>query len=151
MPQLSFNSPLGAMTVSEDAGHIVAVDWGWGRDSEETPLLREARAQIDAYFDKTLFSFDLPVSPHGTEFQQSVWGQIRRIAYGETASYGVLAAALQTGPRAIGGACGRNPIPLIIPCHRVLASGGRLGGYSGLEGLATKRQLLTLEGVFARA
>lgn len=146
MPQLSFNSPLGAITLSEDDGHIVSVDWGWGRDNEETPLLREARAQIEAYFDKTLFSFDLPLAPYGTTFQKSVWQQIQRIGYGETASYGVIAQALQTGPRAIGGACGRNPIPLIIPCHRVLASQGRIGGYSGLEGIEIKRTLLALEG-----
>jgi len=146
MPQLSFNTPLGPVTVSEDDDHVVSVDWGWARDNDETPLLREARAQIDAYFDKALFSFDLPLAPPGTAFQQRVWHEIRRVGYGATASYGGIAHALNTGPRAVGGACGRNPIPLIIPCHRVLASHGRIGGYSGLDGIDTKRSLLALEG-----
>jgi len=150
MAQLSFNTPLGSLTVSEDAGYIVALDWGWGRDNHETPLLREARAQVNAYFDKTLFVFDLPINPDGTAYQKRVWEEIRRIPYGTTASYGGIAQALTSGPRAVGGACGRNPIPLIVPCHRILASQGRIGGYSAIDGLDTKRALLALEGIAVR-
>ncbi len=150
MSQLSFNTPLGSLTVSEADGYIVALDWGWGRDNSETPLLREARAQVNAYFDKTLFVFDLPVKPFGTPFQKRVWEEIRRVPYGSTASYGGIAHVISSGPRAIGGACGRNPLPLVIPCHRILASQGRIGGYSAMDGLDTKRALLALEGIAVR-
>jgi methylated-DNA-[protein]-cysteine S-methyltransferase len=144
MPQLSLHSPLGDMTVSEEEGVIVALDWGWGRDQRETALLRETRRQLYAYFDRELTTFDLPLAPHGTAFQQRVWEALRAIPYGETRSYGDLAVSLGSAPRAVGQANAANPIPIIIPCHRVVASNG-LGGYSGGEGIATKRALLDLE------
>lgn len=144
--QLSFNSPLGALTVTEVDGVIVALDWGWGMESQETPLLAEARRQLDAYFDRELKAFDLPLDPHGTVFQRKVWDALCTIPWGEVRSYGELAHMVGSAPRAIGGACGRNPIPIIIPCHRVLATGGGIGGYSGLDGVETKVRLLRLEG-----
>ncbi len=82
----------------------------------------------------------------GTAFQQKVWQALGDIAHGSTKSYGELAKDLGTAPRALGGACGRNPIPIIIPCHRVLAGDRKLGGYSGLDGIETKLFLLKLEG-----
>lgn len=146
MPQLSLHSPLGALTLTEEDGAIVALDWGFGRDQEETPLLLRAREQLDAYFDGARRAFDLPLRPAGTAFQRRVWQALARIPYGTVASYGDLARRLGTAPRALGAACGRNPIPIVIPCHRVVASDGRLCGYSGLDGVAAKGYLLSLEG-----
>jgi methylated-DNA-[protein]-cysteine S-methyltransferase len=146
MPQLSMHTPLGDLTVSEENGAIVSLDWGWSPMQTETPLLLEARAQLDRYFDGDPLTFDLPLDEGGTNHQRRVWAEIRRVPYGLTASYGEVAYQIGSGPRAVGMACGRNPIPFITPCHRILASGGGLGGYSGADGLATKRALLRLEG-----
>ena len=146
MPQLSFHTPLGDLTLSEEDGAIVALDWGRGRDQEETPLLRRARDQIQDYFDGTRTSFDLPLAPHGTAFQRKVWDALCAIPAGETRTYRDIAEAVGCrAARAIGQANGANPIPILIPCHRVVAADGSLGGYSGGEGAVTKRYLLDLE------
>jgi methylated-DNA-[protein]-cysteine S-methyltransferase len=145
MPQLSFLTPLGALTLSEEEGAIVALDWGRGRDQEETPLLVAAREQLQDYFDGRRTEFDLPLAPFGTAYQKRVWAALRAIPPGETRSYAELAAGLGSVARAVGQANGSNPIPIIIPCHRVVGAGGALGGYSGGEGAATKRYLLDLE------
>ena len=144
---ITVKSPLGPLTVFERSGKIIALDYGRaGRDSP-TPLLRAAAQQLEAYFSGALKVFDLPLAPAGTTFQQSVWKGMLRIPYGRTCSYADMARELDSGPRAIGGACARNPLPVIIPCHRVLASGQRIGGYGSPGGLETKRFLLQLEGV----
>ena len=145
MPQLSLLTNLGDLTISEDDGAIVALDWGRGRDQEETPLLRRARDQLQAYFDGKRLSFDLPLAPHGSDFQKRVWAALCAIPPGETRSYADIARAIGSAPRAVGGANGANPVPIIIPCHRVVAADGSLGGYSGGDGPATKRFLLDLE------
>lgn len=147
MPQLSLHSPIGDLTLSEEDGHLVSLDWGWGCLQEPTPLLEAAKAQLEAYFDGTLRVFDLPLAPHGSAFQRRVWDAMLAIPYGEVRRYSELAAALGSAPRAVGTACGRNPLPIIIPCHRVVARSGGLGGYSGMDGIETKRSLLALEGV----
>ena len=144
VPQLSLHTPIGDLTVSEEDGAIVALDWGWGRDQTETALLVEARAQLHAYFDQELFSFDLPLAPHGTPYRLRVWQALRGIRYGETRSYAAIARIAGGSARSVGQASGANPIPILIPCHRVLGSGG-IGGYSGGDGLHTKRALLALE------
>jgi methylated-DNA-[protein]-cysteine S-methyltransferase len=148
-PQLSYNSPVGDLTVSEDDGAIVALDFGRGMTQTPTPLLDEAVKQLAAYFEGSLTRFDLPLAPHGTAFRRKVWDLMRAIPYGSTRSYADLARDLDSAPRAIGGACGANPNPVNIPSHRVFAAGGRLGGYSGGEGAATKVALLRLEGALA--
>ncbi len=145
MPQFSCLTPIGEVTFSEEDGAIVALDWGRGRDQDRTPLLREAVTQLQDYFDEKRAGFDLPLAPYGSAFQCRVWDALRAIPPGETRSYGDLAIALGTSARAIGQANGANPIPILIPCHRVVAAAGRLGGYSGGEGPATKRLLLDLE------
>lgn len=150
MPALAINTPIGPLTVFEEDGAIVAVDWGWPPESEETPLLLKARDQLEAYFEGKLKQFDLPLAPHGTPFQLKVWQALSAIPFGQVKTYGELAAELGTAPRALGGACGRNPLPVIVPCHRVLASNRSLGGYSGMDGVETKRLLLTLEGVLPK-
>lgn len=146
MSQLSIHSPVGDLSISQDGDTIVALDWGWGRDQTPTPLLKDAVRQLNAYFDGKLNSFDLPLALFGTDFQRRVWRHMSKIPYGRTLTYGALAAKLKSGARPVGMACGRNPIPIIIPCHRVIAMSG-LGGYSGAGGLDTKVALLTLEGV----
>lgn len=152
MAQLSLHSPIGDLTVSEDSGRIVALDWGWGRDQTPTPLLQMALARLHAYFDGELADpgADLPLAPAGTAYRQRVWAALRRIPPGATRSYGQIAAEVGGSARAVGQANATNPIPVLIPCHRVVGSSrqaGRLelGGYSGLGGLDTKRWLLELE------
>jgi methylated-DNA-[protein]-cysteine S-methyltransferase len=149
MSQISLNSPIGPLTIFEHDGAIVAIEWGWPPETDEppSPLLERARDQLEEYFDGKRHAFDLKLAPHGTAFQQKVWQALATIPFGRARSYGDLARELGTAPRALGGACGRNPIPIIIPCHRVLAGDKKLGGYSGMDGIDTKRFLLKLEGV----
>ena len=144
MPQLSLHTPAGDLTISEAAGQIVALDWGWGRDQTPTRLLLEARDQLFAYFDGELSAFDLSLAPAGTPFQQRVWQGLRHIPFGQTRTYAQIATEIGSVPRAVGQASAANPIPIFIPCHRVLAATG-IGGYSGGDGLPTKRLLLNLE------
>lgn len=117
-------------------------------DFHETPLLREARAQLDAYFAGRLKEFSLPLAPEGTLFQQNVWKQLLRIPYGETRAYAEIAtwAGNPKACRAVGMANNRNPLPIFIPCHRVVGTNGALTGYAG--GLDIKLKLLQLEGIW---
>jgi methylated-DNA-[protein]-cysteine S-methyltransferase len=112
--------------------------------STEAPF-REAIAQLEAYFAGELRRFDLPLAPEGTPFQREVWSALTAIPYGETVSYGELARRLgrPAASRAVGAANGQNPIPIVIPCHRVIGADGSLTGFGG--GLAIKRRLLDLE------
>jgi methylated-DNA-[protein]-cysteine S-methyltransferase len=156
---LTLPSPLGSLTVFATSQAIVKLDWG-GRGAKpadiDTPpeaqaLLDEAAKQLAAYFTDGKAGFDLPLDPAGTEFQHAVWDFMRAIPAGRTRSYGEAATAVGTGTvdsRAVGSACGANPIPVIIPCHRILAAGGDAGGYSGKGGLETKRWLLRHEGAY---
>lgn len=159
MTQLSMHSPVGDLTLSQDDGAIVAIDWGWAPMQSATGLLTEAKDQLDAYFDGALTVFDLPLRPAGTAFQRAVYDVMTSIAYGKTMTYAEVAQKVGSVARAVGGVCGSNPIPIVIPCHRVVAAPGRtsgrtpghrgagtLGGYSGHGGVDTKRALLRLEG-----
>ncbi|WP_286829347.1 MULTISPECIES: methylated-DNA--[protein]-cysteine S-methyltransferase [Kordiimonas] len=146
MSQLSMHTPVIDITITEFDGAIVSLDWGWSPFQEPTPLLVEAKRQLDTYFDGELTRFDLPLCPMGTKHQEQVWKAMREIPYGETRTYGDLASEIGSAAQAVGTACGRNPIPILIPCHRIVASAGKLGGYSGDGGLYTKRALLVLEG-----
>jgi methylated-DNA-[protein]-cysteine S-methyltransferase len=145
MATLSIPSPVGQLTIEEVDERIVAIRWGESPGGNGSPLLAEAARQLAAYFDGKRQEFDLPLAPAGTAFEGRVWTAMQAIPYGETRTYGDLAHTTDSGPRAVGRACGRNPIPIVIPCHRVLSRGG-LGGYSGDGGLATKERLLALEG-----
>ncbi len=144
MPQLSMHSPLGSLTLSEEDERIVALDWGWGRDQSGTEILRAGIRQLNEYFDGARVAFDLPLHPHGSLFKRRVWNALLTIPFGETRTYGEIASMAETSPRAIGQANRLNPIPVLIPCHRVVGRAGR-GGYSGAEGLASKCFLLELE------
>jgi methylated-DNA-[protein]-cysteine S-methyltransferase len=148
VPLLSLHTPVGDLSVAEADGAIVSVEWGWGRDQDETALLRSAREQLHAYFDTALTAFDLPLAPVGSPYRQSVWRALLGIPYGATRTYLDIAREAGGSPRSVGGANGANPIPIIIPCHRVVATNGP-GGYSGGDGLATKHALLRLEGLLA--
>jgi methylated-DNA-[protein]-cysteine S-methyltransferase len=135
-------SPRSSMRVAADrsAGRSV------GERADDDPLLTEAVQQLEAYFARELKEFDLPLAPDGTPFQQRVWEELRRIGYGETATYGELAARLgmhRGAARAVGAANGRNPIGIVIPCHRVVGTNGSLSGYAG--GVERKQLLLRLE------
>jgi methylated-DNA-[protein]-cysteine S-methyltransferase len=144
VPQLSLHTPIGDVTLAEEDGAIVALDWGWGRDQCHSSLLDRAGEQLHAYFDGELKQFDLPLAPAGTPYRRAVWDALCDIPYGETRSYQDIAARAGGSARSVGQANGRNPIPLIIPCHRVVAA-THIGGYSGGDGLPTKRWLLALE------
>lgn len=144
---LSVHTPLGDITLFDNAHDtLVALDWGWSPQQSPSALLLEAKKQIHAYFDGVLTNFNLPLAPQGTDFQKRVWHALSKIPYGETKSYGAIAAALDSGARAVGTACGKNPLPIIIPCHRVLPSSGALGAYSAGDGPETKHALLAIEG-----
>jgi methylated-DNA-[protein]-cysteine S-methyltransferase len=149
MAQISLNSPVGAITVFAFEDQIVALDWGFVDETESTAVLEEAKKQLAAYFAGTLDRFDLPLAPDGTDFQKTVWQAMCDIPMGRTATYKELAetAGSPKAFQSVGTACGLNPIPIIIPCHRVLASNNKPGGYSGQGGLETKRALLKIEGV----
>jgi methylated-DNA-[protein]-cysteine S-methyltransferase len=140
------STPLGPITLFEEERALIAIESGRAPDAESTALLREAKRQLDAYFDGELQVFDLPLAPRGSDFQISVWQELRRIPYGALKTYGEIAKLLGTASRAVGGACARNPLPIVVPCHRVVGTGDRLTGYSGGGGLDTKRALLRLEG-----
>ena len=157
MPELSVSTPLGWLTIREEAGAIVQLGWRLTARPQETHLLARARAWLEGYFSGNTKRFSLPLRPAGTAFEQRVWAALSGIPYGETRTYGEIAAATGTlagsggrsprwgiGARAVGQAVGKNPIPIIIPCHRVLAARG-IGGFSAPGGVATKRALLALE------
>ncbi len=145
------DSPVGRLALEADGETLTGVRWASAGERAANvrppPVLEEARRQLERYFTRKLKAFDLPLAGRGTDFQKSVWKMMREIPYGETATYGGMAMALGSGPRAVGTACGRNPIPIIVPCHRVMGSGRSEGGFSGGQGLPTKRKLLALEGV----
>ncbi len=145
MAALSMHSPAGDLTLFEEDGAIVALEWGWGSLQDPSSLLRKAKDALDAYFDgESALPGDLPLNPVGTTYHRKVWAALRTIPHGQTRSYTEIAAIAGGSPRSVGGANAANPIPILIPCHRVLATSG-LGGYSGGEGLQTKRFLLALE------
>ena len=143
----SVNTPVGPLTLVERDAAIVAVHWGKAKQEDETPLLAAAKAQLDGYFFCGLKTFELTLAPSGTEFDKQVWRAMLEIPYGRTKTYGEIATALGGNARDVGGACGRNPIPIFIPCHRVVGANGAMIGYSGGAGVESKVALLALEGV----
>lgn len=150
------DSPIGRLFIAaSDVGiraiefpenrHPVKRDGDWREGTH--PLLDTARTQLDEYFALKRKRFDLPLAPRGTEFQLQVWNALREIPFGQTRSYAQQATTIgkPTATRAVGAANGRNPIPIIVPCHRVIGASGALTGFGG--GIETKRFLLRLEGI----
>lgn len=143
------DTPIGAILVAGDDNAIVEIQFAgaepkpeWIRDDA---ALAGAASQLGAYFAGELCAFDLPLAPRGTNFQQSVWRALRAIPYGETTTYAKIAERIgkPRAVRAVGAANGANPIPIVIPCHRVIGSSGSMTGFGG--GIDVKRQLLALE------
>lgn len=143
----TIETPIGPLTLQADEAAVTAIRFGAVGAQDASPLLDAAEAQLREYFAGARRTFDLPLAPHGTAFQQRVWMVLRAIPYGETRTYGELAAAIGSpnASRAVGMANHRNPIPIVIPCHRVIGANGTLTGYAG--GLEVKRKLLALEGI----
>jgi methylated-DNA-[protein]-cysteine S-methyltransferase len=143
---LTFDSPLGPVTVTEADGRLATVTIAATAGAQRaTPLLRAAREQLIEYFTGSRTTFDLPLAPPVSPFQAQLRAAMLAIPYGETRSYGDLAEAIQSVARAVGQGCGDNPIPIVVPCHRVLAAGGGIGGFSARGGVTTKRWLLAHE------
>jgi methylated-DNA-[protein]-cysteine S-methyltransferase len=150
------DSPVGELRIVARDGAVNAIEFSpfrppadgrpIGQRADDDPLLAEVVRQLRAYFARDLKEVELPLAPVGSDFQQRVWAQLRLIGYGETASYGEIAGRLgmtNAASRAVGLANGRNPIPIVIPCHRVIGANGTLTGYAG--GLERKQTLLGLE------
>ena len=147
---ISFDSPIGAITIEATKENITSLTMGQSKAAfGSSKILGEAKRQLGAYFAGQLTKFDLPVQLEGTEFQKAVWKQIAKVGFGKTTSYAEIAEKLgkPLASRAVGGAVGANPVPLVVGCHRVLGASGRITGYSGGEGLPTKRLLLELESI----
>jgi methylated-DNA-[protein]-cysteine S-methyltransferase len=149
MPSARLDTPIGAvgLVAGERGLRRVAFDGERVQPEGDSPVLREAVRQLESYFAGELLEFDLPLDLGGTEFQRSCWLALATIPYGRTVSYGEQARRLGLGPasaRAVGAANGQNPLPIVLPCHRVIGANGSLTGFGG--GLDTKRFLLELEG-----
>lgn len=154
------DSPIGRIEISSDGEFITGLSieragvlpWD-GVPESNAPVLEVAITQLTEYFAGTRHGFDVPVSVSGTEFQRSVWNELSQLPYGTVLSYGEIghATGRATAGRAVGGAVGANPIPIIIPCHRVLAGNKRITGYSGGNGIPTKVWLLDHEGIEHRS
>ena len=143
--RLVLDSPLGPLTLSAGPEGLTEVAFGDKGGGMACPLPEQAAAELAAYFAGQLRTFTVPLAPAGTEFQQRVWAALREIPFGKTATYGEIAARVGNprASRAVGQANNRNPIPILIPCHRVIGASGQLTGYAG--GLAVKQKLLVLE------
>lgn len=141
-------SAVTSLTI-EKAGHLPLEEV----DEQSDAILDEAARQLDQYFAGTRTTFDIPLVLTGTEFQRAVWAGLAALQFGEFTSYGELGRSIgrPTAGRAVGGAVGANPVPILVPCHRVLASNNRITGYSGGNGIPTKVWLLEHEGIEARA
>jgi methylated-DNA-[protein]-cysteine S-methyltransferase len=149
--KLTFDSPVGAVTLFSKDNKVVLLTMG----SDITPdfgkasVLLDAKKQLQAYFKGKSKDLSFPVELGGTKFQQSVWREIEKIGFGKVITYAEIAKNIGNpkAVRAVGGAVGSNPVPLVIGCHRVLGASGRITGYSGGDGIPTKRWLLELEGI----
>ena len=148
-------SPVGPLLLGADDDHLRLIWFSTPRhplprsvaiERGDNAVLRETGAQLEAYFTGRLRAFDLPLQPVGTAFQREVWSTLAQIPYGQTWSYGEVARCIgkPRAVRAVGAANGRNPLPIVLPCHRVIGADGSLTGFGG--GLPTKRFLLMLEG-----
>lgn len=147
MTEVTIATPNGPFRMKESDGHLTACSWQVSAHlgGARTPLLDRAAAQVAAYYAGTLTCFDLPWRVDTSPFQRAACALIAAIPFGETITYGDMASRLGVSPQAAGRGCGGNPLPLIIPCHRVLGSNG-LGGFSGSGGVETKVWLLRHEG-----
>ncbi len=152
MKEMIFESPVGPLLLQADGGGLKALSFLRQEEIKNvstgvSPILSRAFEQLNAYFEGERTTFEIPLAPEGTDFQHKVWKELQQIPYGSTTTYGELSAKLgdEKAIRAVGRANGENPIPIIIPCHRVVGAQGKLVGYAG--GLQRKKWLLKHEGV----
>ncbi len=155
LSKIQHPSPVGPLTLFASAQGLVAIEFEHGhragradaRDDPDHPVLGQCRAQLDAYFAGKLRVFEVPLAAAGTDFQRAVWRVLQEIPFGRTESYGWVARQIGNpkAVRAVGLANGRNPLPIVVPCHRVIGQDGTLTGYGG--GLGRKQTLLALEGI----
>lgn len=143
MTTYNLNSPVGQLNLIEEGGFVTRLSW----TDETSPGVdsHPALSQLRDYFAGERMHFKVPLKLNGTPFQKRVWAELQEIPYGETRTYGDIAKKLNSSPRAVGTACGANPIPVIVPCHRVTGANGALTGFSGGEGIKTKEWLLNWE------
>jgi len=145
-------APFAVLGIRTRAGAVTGIEYLARRERAQAPadaIAERACRQLERYLVDPQWRFTLPLAPSGTAFQRSVWEALGKIPIGESRTYGELARSLHTAPRAVGGACGANPIALVIPCHRVVGSQGSLGGFMGVtagDPISIKRWLLTHEG-----
>ena len=155
---VAFDSPIGRLLIHSDGVHLVGIDILPEADraltthlphTSDDPIIAQTLTQLQEYFAGTRTRFTLPTQTAGTPFQQKIWQNLQTIDYGTTLTYQQLGEAAGVGkaPRAVGGAVGKNPIAIVIPCHRILGSTGTITGYSGGEGVVTKEHLLRLENI----
>ncbi len=145
MAEKTVETQFGALTLREENGALTALRWGIAAQEDSTDLLERAAEQLREYDAGTREAFDLPLHVHGSELQRAVCEAVYAIPFGETLTYGEIAGVLGVPAQAVGRACGGNPIPVIIPCHRVMGAKG-LTGFSGAGGVETKVALLRHEG-----
>lgn len=151
------NSPIGLLSIAASEKGVCSIDFlsprsklkDFTQSEKAEKFVDLACKELEEYFDNKLTKFSVPTDLSGTDFQLKVWQQIANIRFGKTLSYGSIAKAIRnaSASRAVGGAVGANPVPIIIPCHRVMGSTGKLTGYSGGNGISTKKKLLEIEGI----
>lgn len=151
------SSPIGLLSIAASEKGVCSIDFlspksklkDFTQSEKAKNFVDLACKEIEEYFDNKLKQFSVPTDLTGTNFQLRVWQQIAKIGFGKTLSYGSIAKAIRNpaASRAVGGAVGANPVPIIIPCHRVMGSTGKLTGYSGGNGISTKKKLLAIEGI----
>ena len=150
----SISSPVGPVSVYSRGGAIVYLEMGKAAapNDSRSPVVEKALLQLDDYFNGRTQILDFPVAPEGTVFQKSVWAEIAKINFGETTTYAEIAAKIgkPKASRAVGGAVGSNPVALVIGCHRVMGSTGKITGFSGGDGIPTKRWLLAHESIASK-
>ena len=149
MERQSLDTPFGPLCLTIEADAVTRVTWDRVAPSAPSELMREALAQLAGYCAGTRTGFDLPLRVTGGPLQQAVCAAMRAIPFGETRSYGDIAQEVGASAQAVGQACGRNPLPVLIPCHRVMGADNRLTGFSGAGGVETKVALLRHEGAGA--
>jgi methylated-DNA-[protein]-cysteine S-methyltransferase len=155
---IAYDSPIGRLLIHSDGDHLIGLDivpeatrplTNHLPHQSSDPIITDTVGQLAEYFSGARTAFDIPTAVVGTPFQQKIWAALTRIPFGHTQSYQELGQAAGVGkaPRAVGGAVGKNPIAIVIPCHRVLGKTGTITGYSGGEGIVTKEHLLRLENI----
>lgn len=145
MKSRSFTTPFGQLNAKADENAVVRMSWGPAPSEDASDLLDQVAAELAEYVSGALQTFTVPLRVEASQFQQDVCAAMQAIPFGETRTYGDIAKALGVTPQAIGQACGANPIPVLIPCHRVMGAGDKLVGFSGGQGVETKVALLRHE------